>query len=97
MASGYQPDCWFGGEAEPGPRHLTGCLVFIRPGEDVFEYDNTLWVPPGGQCIADVLIRYPLYVRQLVRVGGVFDVHEGHRVVAAGKILSISDPGPGHR
>lgn len=96
IASGYRPDCWFGRVSAGGEHYLTGCHVFLRPGEDVFEDDGTLWVPPGGRCIADVLARYPAYVRDLVRVGGVFDVHEGSRVVASGAITAISDPGTEH-
>lgn len=96
VASDYRPDCWFGRVSARGGRYLTGCHVFLRPGADVFEDDGTLWVPPGGRCTADVLARYPAYVRDLARVGGVFDVHEGSRVVASGAITSISDPGPEH-
>lgn len=96
VASGYRPDCWFGGVSERGERHLTGCVLFIRPGEDAFERDGALWVPPGGRCVADVLARYPFRVRDLARVGGSFDVHEGSRVVATGTINSIFDPGPEH-
>lgn len=94
VASDYRPDCWFGGYSPGGERRLSGCHLFIRPGADAFEQDGTLWVPPGGRCVADVLVRYPSYVRDLVRVGGSFDVQEGHRVVASGEIVSIVDPGP---
>ena len=94
VASNYRPDCWFGASSGQGERYLTGCLLFIRPGADAFERDGTLWVPPGGRRVADVLARYPSYVRDLAHVGGSFDVHEGHRVVASGEILSIFDPGP---
>jgi hypothetical protein len=92
VASNYRPDCWFGGLSEQGQRSLTGCHLFIRPGEDVFEHDGTLWVPPGGRCTTDVLARYPSSVRDLAHVGESFEAQEGHRVVASGKIVAIFDP-----
>ena len=94
VASAYRPDCWFGETSETGERYLTGCHMFIRPGQGVFEHDGTLWVPPGGRCVADFVLRYPAYARQSVRAGRRFDVHEGSHVVASGEILSVLDPGP---
>ena len=96
VASSYRPDCWFGRLTEDGERELNGCVFHLRPGGDTFERDGSLWVPPGGHCVADVVVRYPSYVRDLLRVGGRFDVQEGLRVVGSGEVLSIFDPGPEH-
>ena len=84
MASNYRPDCWFGEWSEQGQRHLTGCLMFIRPAEDAFEKDGTLWVAPGGGASQTLSLATRRACASLAHVGGSFDVHEGLRVVASG-------------
>ena len=95
IASGYRPDCWFG-EYRDGQRLLHGLVFHVREGADAYEDDGTLWVPLGGSCVADAVVRYPSYLRPLVSVGMPFDVHEGHTVTARGVVDEIFDPGPEH-
>jgi hypothetical protein len=94
VASGYRPNCWFG-MLRHGERVYNDCVLHFRPGGDAYRGpDDLLWVPPGGQCVADVSPLYASYVRPLVHVGSTFTVCEGHRVVADAEVREIFDPGP---
>lgn len=94
IASRHCPDCWFGLRDARGEQLLHGCHLYFRAGDDAFEKDGDLWVRPGEQCRADVLVRRPSFLRGQIAVGGTFDVREGLRVIGSGRIESIFDPGP---
>ena len=71
------------------------CAVYLRLAGDVYEGpDELLWVPPGGQCVADVQPMFARLVRPFVHVGSRFTLCEGHRVVADAEVQRVLDPGP---
>ena len=92
VASDYRTPCWFGLRAEDGEAIYNDVFWYFRAGHDATTRDGTLWVPPGGSCIADGLVAYPAYLRPVVRVGSTFDVWEG-RTVATGAVEEVFDPG----
>lgn len=78
VASGYRPDHDFG-----HPEGLNG-------GQH--EYPSAEWVHPGEQTTALVWLIAPELQNGRLSPGDPFQVHEGHAVVARGRILEIRNP-----
>ena len=80
ITTGYRPPLYIGDLSSP-------CAI-----TRLYE---TEWLEPGHSSVVDIIILWPESLGESYKPGAVFELREGPRVVATGKILEIARNGQG--
>ena len=74
IVSGYRPHIHFGNEV-----YADGAIMF-SDGEKLF---------PGDTCNVTITFPKPEYVKEYLRIGTTFAIHEGPHKIGEGEIVSL--------